>query len=127
MSDTSKKRKRMPGRPVQGEKAIRRLIWRHLPPEVAETYAKTPLLSDPAWQQEFGRALFALYLNAQDNALTATRTSEQMRWHKIAKNLSEELRKLKYLEAQQKDDSAPREFTIRVAGMDAPAKKAEDD
>ena len=115
-----RKRRMMPGRPIEGQRAIRRLIFEHLPPEVAAIYSKAPELNDPAWQGEFGRALFALYLDAQHKALTATRASEQRRWHKVAKAQAEELRKLKYLEAQQKADAVPRDFLIGVAGMDEP-------
>ncbi len=114
------KRRQTIGRPVKGKAAIRRLLREHLPPEVAAVYDRAPSLKDPAWQDEFGRALFALYIDAQNKALTAKRTSEQRRWHKIAKQQAEELRKLKYLEAQQQHEASPRDFKIEVDGMDDP-------
>lgn len=106
-----------PGRPVSGEAQIRRLIRDHMPGDLAAIYDSAPDLTDPAWQAEFGRMLFALFLKSNLEAHAAEDPVEAHQWHQLAKQHSEELRKLKYLESQQKETGIPGRIEINVHGL----------
>jgi hypothetical protein len=102
---------------VSGTDAIRSLIRSHLPGELGPLYDQAPSLSDPSWQTEFGRMLFSLFLKATKKAHAAKDPVVAGEWHALAKQYSEEIRKLKYLEAQQKDSGIPGSVAVRVYGL----------
>jgi len=102
---------------VSGTDAIKALIRAHLPGELGKLYDTAPDLSDPAWQTEFGRMLFSLFLKATKKAHGSRDPVVASEWHALAKQYSEEIRKLKYLEAQQKDSGIPGRVNVRVFGL----------